>query len=314
MKALKYIIPLLLIGVCFAAFDATKPAANRPLNLAYSDIRANFAAIDANMGDSVSSTWQTLLALSPSSWFQDFVADANTTEARATIETYTVLDEDNFISNDPNNPPSQQSTLVAMTAGTMTMTNKTLTSPVLNGSLSGAAFIDDDTMATADSNIVASAESIKAYIDEHSIIQTVNDVNVAVDTIANQIPADDTQPGITEGGEILSVAMTPTSASSRIKVTVQATVAVNAENETVVMVLYRGNDPLAVTSQFSGPTAHTTDNLGIEYIGPSPGTSPGTYSVRVGPVGATTVTVNGSNGSRLYGGIMACTLIVQEIE
>jgi len=54
--------------------------------------------------------------------------------------------------------------LVGLTAAQV-MTNKTLTSPVLNTGVSGTAFIDDDSMATAGAAILSSSESIKAYVD-----------------------------------------------------------------------------------------------------------------------------------------------------
>jgi len=65
--------------------------------------------------------------------------------------------------------PTSTDTLVARNT-TDTLTNKTLTSPiltspVLNGTLSGTAFIDDDTFATASATTAASSESIKAYVD-----------------------------------------------------------------------------------------------------------------------------------------------------
>jgi hypothetical protein len=46
-----------------------------------------------------------------------------------------------------------------------TLTQKTLTSPVLNTGVSGTAVIDDDSMATASDTTVATSESIKAYVD-----------------------------------------------------------------------------------------------------------------------------------------------------
>jgi hypothetical protein len=55
--------------------------------------------------------------------------------------------------------------VVATLTDSQTLASKTLTSPVLNGSISGTAFIDDDTMATASSTTIASSESIKAYVD-----------------------------------------------------------------------------------------------------------------------------------------------------
>lgn len=51
------------------------------------------------------------------------------------------------------------------TTDTQTLTNKTLTSPVLNTGVSGTAVLDDDTMATASATTVATSESIKAYVD-----------------------------------------------------------------------------------------------------------------------------------------------------
>lgn len=46
-----------------------------------------------------------------------------------------------------------------------TLTSKTLTSPVLNGSLSGTAFLDEDDMTSNSATKVASQQSIKAYVD-----------------------------------------------------------------------------------------------------------------------------------------------------
>lgn len=46
-----------------------------------------------------------------------------------------------------------------------TLSSKTLTSPVLNTSLSGTAFLDEDTMSSNSATKVASQQSIKAYVD-----------------------------------------------------------------------------------------------------------------------------------------------------
>ena len=45
-----------------------------------------------------------------------------------------------------------------------TLSSKTLTSPVLNGTLSGTAFLDEDTFSSDSAIAVASQQSIKAYI------------------------------------------------------------------------------------------------------------------------------------------------------
>ena len=70
--------------------------------------------------------------------------------------------------------------VVTTLTGTQTLTNKTLTAPILNGALSGTAFLDEDNFAS-DSNVaVASQQSIKAYV-------------------ATQIATKDNSDEITEG-------------------------------------------------------------------------------------------------------------------
>ena len=50
-------------------------------------------------------------------------------------------------------------------AHTQTLTNKTLTSAVLNTGVSGSAVLDSDTMSGASATTLATSESIKAYVD-----------------------------------------------------------------------------------------------------------------------------------------------------
>ena len=53
---------------------------------------------------------------------------------------------------------------VATLTGSQTLTNKTLTSPVLNTGVSGTAFLDEDNFASDSATKVASQQSIKAYV------------------------------------------------------------------------------------------------------------------------------------------------------
>ena len=49
--------------------------------------------------------------------------------------------------------------------GTETLTNKTLTSPVINTGISGTAILDEDNMASNSATKLATQQSIKAYVD-----------------------------------------------------------------------------------------------------------------------------------------------------
>jgi hypothetical protein len=63
---------------------------------------------------------------------------------------------------------------VATLTGSQTLTNKTLTSPVLNGTLSGTAFLDEDNMSSDSATAVASQQSIKAYVDSQVTAQDLD--------------------------------------------------------------------------------------------------------------------------------------------
>ena len=54
---------------------------------------------------------------------------------------------------------------VTTLTGSQSLTNKTLTSPVLNTGISGSAVLDSDTMSGVSATKLASSESIKAYVD-----------------------------------------------------------------------------------------------------------------------------------------------------
>ena len=54
---------------------------------------------------------------------------------------------------------------VATLTGSQTLTNKTLTSPVLNTGVSGTAILDEDNMASDSATQLATQQSIKAYVD-----------------------------------------------------------------------------------------------------------------------------------------------------
>ena len=57
-----------------------------------------------------------------------------------------------------------QAELTAYAADTVTFTNKTHTNPVLNGTLSGSGFLDEDNFASNSATAVASQQSIAAYV------------------------------------------------------------------------------------------------------------------------------------------------------
>ena len=99
--------------------------------------------------------------------------------------------------------------------GSETLTNKTLTSPVLNGSLSGTAFLDEDNMSSNSAVAAASQQSIKAYVDavssgldlkESSHVATTANLSSAYNNGASGVGAtltnNSTQAALTVDGQL----------------------------------------------------------------------------------------------------------------
>ena len=63
---------------------------------------------------------------------------------------------------------------VTTLSGEQTLTNKTLTSPVLNTSVSGSAILDEDDMASDSATQLATQQSIKAYVDSQVTAQDLD--------------------------------------------------------------------------------------------------------------------------------------------
>ena len=78
------------------------------------------------------------------------------------------------------------STVTTLT-GSQTLTNKTLTSAVLNGTISGTSIKDEDNMSSDSASHLATQQSIKAYVD--SQVATANELSELTDTNITS-PAD----------------------------------------------------------------------------------------------------------------------------
>jgi hypothetical protein len=106
--------------------------------------------------------------------------------------------------------------------GSETLTNKTLTTPtitdgVLNTSISGTAFLDEDNMASDSATKLASQQSIKAYVDAQI---TAQDLDIAGDTGTIDIDLDSETLTIAGG-----TGLTSTGSSTTVTMAIDSTVA-----------------------------------------------------------------------------------------
>ena len=146
-----------------------------------------------------------------------------------------------------------------------------------------------------------------------AVVQTVSYQTGAVLTGTTVLPADDTIPQITEGNEYMTLAITPKSATSKLVISVRAFIAHSAV-ATIGAALFQDAtaNALAVGSQVQ-TTVDTQVHIGFTHVMTSGTTSQTTFRVRIGGHAAGTTTFNGAGGARRYGGVMASSIVIQEV-
>lgn len=131
--------------------------------------------------------------------------------------------------------------------------------------------------------------------------------------ITTPIPIDDTIPQNTEGTQILTVTLTPSSTMSKVRVRFQAW-ATHTAVQNVIAALFVGTAADAVRADVKTvPIASGNVGLGFEFEHTPGITTPVTYAIRVGPFNGT-MRLNGSPSGRNFGGAAAATLVAEEIK
>jgi hypothetical protein len=170
------------------------------------------------------------------------------------------------------------------------------------------------TAGAGDPEEISAAELRDLFFPVGSVIQSVAATPYATNAdITATIPADDTIPQIGEGTQILTVNITPTSATSKLRIRFSGTVTSTSGVATAIFAIFNGNTN-AIKAGHATPEAsgHPMTMAGECEYTPG-GTSAQTISVRVGGTG-TTFRMNGSASARLFGGVYAATLVVEEIK
>lgn len=144
-------------------------------------------------------------------------------------------------------------------------------------------------------------------------IQTVNTMNGAVATGTTAIPLDDTIPQITEGDEYMTRTITPGNASNLLKITVVTNWACTDTTGTTTALFVGVTANALAASQTRTDTSGKMTNTHFIHYMTAGGTSALTFRVRIGSTTGT-VTFNGAASGRLFGGVTASSITIEEVK
>ena len=145
------------------------------------------------------------------------------------------------------------------------------------------------------------------------ILQIVNDQTGASTTNTTNMPVDDTIPQSNEGGEVLSVAITPSSSSN--KLLIQVHVSLNSSSQQGIhAALFQDSTAGALAAQVSYVDGtHWANSMSFNHFMTAGTTSETTFKVRVGANSGSTTRINGVSGARRSGGVGSTSITVTEI-
>lgn len=173
---------------------------------------------------------------------------------------------------------------------------------------------DGAELATSAAPTTDQAIANKKYHDDNiSVLQVVNIQDGEVSTTTTTIPLDNTIPQITEGGEFMTLAITPTDANNQLKIEIVVNGSIST-GATPIAALFQDSTADALASAWSnnGGSGDLTQ-ISFTHFMTAGTTSETTFRVRAGMSTGGTFTFNGRSGSRFFGGTMASSITITEI-
>jgi hypothetical protein len=148
-------------------------------------------------------------------------------------------------------------------------------------------------------------------------LQTVYAQTTSLVEVTGAIPIDNTKPQSTEGNEVLTATITPSSATS--KIVVQAAIVGTLGNAagTITLSVFKGEATDAIASVWSSGGVGYAMILPIAYQDTPNSTSAVTYKIRAGYAGGTSAGLyinRSNNGAAIYGGTMTSWMTLTEIK
>jgi hypothetical protein len=189
-----------------------------------------------------------------------------------------------------------------------------MASLVLTGDTSGQITISAPAVAGTNTlTLPALTGTVLTNKTAGTVLQVVNATYSTYSSSATTIPDDNTIPQNTEGTEIITLAITPTSATSKLLITSVVFATSGSGGSIIANALFQDAtaNALAVTSTTAGAAGWMITDVMQHYM-TSGTTSSTTFKIRAGGHVGTTY-FNGNTGARLYNGTGFCSLTIMEI-
>jgi hypothetical protein len=147
-----------------------------------------------------------------------------------------------------------------------------------------------------------------------STVQVVNVQSGAVATGTTVMPHDDTIPQKTEGDEYMTLAITPKSATNKLKIEI-VFLGESSSGDNMPVALFQDDTANALAGVMNYATGASNYAIAtFTHYMTAGTTSATTFKVRSGNEGSGTLTFNGKSGARKLGGVMASSITITEIK
>ncbi len=200
-------------------------------------------------------------------------------------------------------------------AGTITISDETGSPAVTISTIdtigfAGSCTVTDNADGSVTVNVTAGGGG-----GSGALVQSVRTTLTTAGTVNVAIPLDDTKPdqSASEGTEIMTRAITPTSATNELEIDIDIQ-ASPAAVKTIIVALFQDSTALALASATQVvSTATGNGHVRFSHRMTAGTTSATTFKVRIGCEDTTVLTYNGFSGARKLGGSQSCSITVREI-
>ena len=170
-------------------------------------------------------------------------------------------------------------------------------------------------IATAAEAAAATSDTTIITPLKQRIVQVVNTLTGAVATGTTITPMDDTIPQNTEGNQFMTLAITPTNASNKLKIDVVIAYLGCSVDTALTTALFQDSTANAIAAAVTSCIATTRSYpVAFSYYMTAGTTSSTTFKVRAGGANAGTTTFNGDSSTRRFGGVLASSITITEIK